>query len=572
GWAPFSHRELQKKLSSPQRKPQRKILSAAEAKLRQERRQMVAELNRAQLASGITEKLKQHEERARGVRFRKEEQLLKAEEEAKRKMEGADARRKEHRRGIVRKANDANSKVEEVLFMNKLTVEDLKITLQMKLAEVDRRIQSGSRARRQQLLAGISDRQRKRTRDKAAQMSERRLEAESAAAMRWEALQKRLEAVQQRRRDRERETSRRMQAANRHTQARERRKAMLHHPARVTVPATVAGKAKGGGRAVWVDSRRKGAMDAAAAAAPAAPAAVADKNSSRNSRNNGSGNTRNVDDENDTNDEVDFPEGKPRPELSRTPRNVSVRAPAAAMNEDPPPTQAASAALLLATTACPRRGRAQKKRARKVKDNLRQLCVEASTTGPTATAVAPWPRLEKAAGELAELAVAKTQVVKSQAAAQAATPPADAPASRLAPATDVPLAASTEPPSLSMPTSPVGLLSGVNSGDVRTAVVAAAGTTTDENVGYSGKGRAAALIVEVNAEDGARSGDGGGGGGSYSSSGADRLSARGEGGQLLLGGHRKTRRGMDSQSSVCVCSAVASGGVEDGGAGCEGKP
>ena len=47
----------------------------------------------------------------RGVRFRKEEQLLKAEEEVKRKMEGADARRKEHRRGIVRKANDANSKV-----------------------------------------------------------------------------------------------------------------------------------------------------------------------------------------------------------------------------------------------------------------------------------------------------------------------------------------------------------------------------------------------------------------------------------------------------------------------------
>lgn len=47
----------------------------------------------------------------RGVRFRKEVQLLKAEEEAKRKMEGADARRKEHRRGIVRKANDANSKV-----------------------------------------------------------------------------------------------------------------------------------------------------------------------------------------------------------------------------------------------------------------------------------------------------------------------------------------------------------------------------------------------------------------------------------------------------------------------------
>lgn len=37
GWVPFGHRELQRKLSSPQRKPQRKILSAAEAKRRQER-------------------------------------------------------------------------------------------------------------------------------------------------------------------------------------------------------------------------------------------------------------------------------------------------------------------------------------------------------------------------------------------------------------------------------------------------------------------------------------------------------------------------------------------------------
>ena len=49
------------------------------------------------------------------MRFRKEEQLLKAEEEAKRRMEGADARRKEHRRGIVRKANDANSKVKRAV-------------------------------------------------------------------------------------------------------------------------------------------------------------------------------------------------------------------------------------------------------------------------------------------------------------------------------------------------------------------------------------------------------------------------------------------------------------------------
>jgi len=53
----------------------------------------------------------------RGVRFRKEEQLLKAEEDAKRRMEGADARRKEHRKGIVRKANEANSKVGIFLYL-----------------------------------------------------------------------------------------------------------------------------------------------------------------------------------------------------------------------------------------------------------------------------------------------------------------------------------------------------------------------------------------------------------------------------------------------------------------------
>lgn len=41
--------------------------------------------------------------------------------------------------------------------------------------------------------------------------------------MRWTALQKRLEAVQERRRDRARETRRRMQAADRHHRARERR-------------------------------------------------------------------------------------------------------------------------------------------------------------------------------------------------------------------------------------------------------------------------------------------------------------------------------------------------------------
>ncbi|CAM9123112.1 unnamed protein product [Choristocarpus tenellus] len=174
----------------------------------------------------MVKKLKLKEERARGVRFRKEEQISRAERGIRQRMEDADKRRMEYRRQIVLKASDENSKVDEVLFMNKLTVEDLKITLQMRLVEVDRKIQSG-RERRQQLLAGISDKQKKRTKDKAKQMSERRLEAEEAAAQRWESLQKRLEAVQLRRRERDKETMRRMQVAHRHDQARERREAIL---------------------------------------------------------------------------------------------------------------------------------------------------------------------------------------------------------------------------------------------------------------------------------------------------------------------------------------------------------
>jgi hypothetical protein len=47
---------------------------------------------------------------------------------------------------------------DQVLFMNKLTVEDLKITLEMRLAEVDKKIMGG-RLRRQHYLVNIAARQ-----------------------------------------------------------------------------------------------------------------------------------------------------------------------------------------------------------------------------------------------------------------------------------------------------------------------------------------------------------------------------------------------------------------------------
>lgn len=65
---------------------------------------------------------------------------------------------------------------------------------------MENRIQAG-RARRLEHLHGIKNRQRKK-REKARQMTERRLEMEQHAADRWAALHARVDAVQQRRQQR----------------------------------------------------------------------------------------------------------------------------------------------------------------------------------------------------------------------------------------------------------------------------------------------------------------------------------------------------------------------------------
>ena len=112
----------------------------------------------------------------------------------------AERRQKAHIQAIARKAENETSKVKEVSFINNLTAEGLRITITERLTEVEKRIQAG-RARRLQHLHGIKNRQRKK-REKAMQMSERRLEMEQMAAERWVSLQARVEAVQERRQTR----------------------------------------------------------------------------------------------------------------------------------------------------------------------------------------------------------------------------------------------------------------------------------------------------------------------------------------------------------------------------------
>ncbi|CAN0087698.1 unnamed protein product, partial [Phaeothamnion confervicola] len=202
-------RYLHRKFSSPDRK---RRLSPAEAQRRHDRRQRAAALNRAQLAGGLRLKLQLQSDRAKEVGERQAQRLAEREREFQDRLDQADARRVAHRQGIVRKASDENHKVDEVLFINKLTVEDLKITLQMRLNEVERKIESG-RERRLQHLTGIAARQKLRRKERVAQMTERRFELEKAASGRWAQLQQRLEAVQERRAARMAEMRRRQEEA-----------------------------------------------------------------------------------------------------------------------------------------------------------------------------------------------------------------------------------------------------------------------------------------------------------------------------------------------------------------------
>jgi hypothetical protein len=102
----------------------------------------------------------------------------------------------------------AREQVSEVLFINSLNEDALAAELQRTLEEVENRILAG-RKRREELLTGISDQQRRRNRKKVEQMSELRLSLEREKMERWEKIQKRLETVRIRREERLAELQRR---------------------------------------------------------------------------------------------------------------------------------------------------------------------------------------------------------------------------------------------------------------------------------------------------------------------------------------------------------------------------
>ena len=190
-------RAMHHKLSSPdRRKP-----SPAEAKKKQEERHDIAARNREALEEARRRRVGEAAARLQQVKDRQEELQMLSSGRLAKKLSESEERHAQHIQAIARKAENENTKVEEVLFINGLTADHIKLTLRCRLNEVEERIKAG-RLRREEIFETKRARQKKREREKAAQMSERRLIHEREAEDRWERLQGRIEAVGRRRKAR----------------------------------------------------------------------------------------------------------------------------------------------------------------------------------------------------------------------------------------------------------------------------------------------------------------------------------------------------------------------------------
>eukprot|EP01036_Dinobryon_divergens_P028672 gene28672-37656_t len=202
-------RTLHDKLSSPDRK---RDLSPTEALRIHEARQIAAETNRDK---SMAEKVQKAMIASTRVKLRGEKEakrLLLKEQALEEKLKDAELRHTKYIKQIKGKAGNENAKVNEVIFINSLNSEGIAEQLQQKLEEVEARILAASE-RRQQRLAGIGNRERKKNTKKANQMCELRLALERQKMERWEKLQKRLHAVQHRRAARLEEIQRRCDEA-----------------------------------------------------------------------------------------------------------------------------------------------------------------------------------------------------------------------------------------------------------------------------------------------------------------------------------------------------------------------
>jgi hypothetical protein len=203
---------LHAKLSSPDRK---RSLSPSEAKRRYEAKLQTAENNREKNVAEIKNKAALANNRVKLHTIKEAQRKVQAGEALQEKLRVAEERHSEKLAEIKEKAVSENAKVTVALSSSVQNSETLQIHLQEKLKEVEARV-LGATQRREQRLEMISGSQRKKNNRKVQQMSEFKLQLEKQKAERWEKLQHRYEAVQERRLKRLEELKRRESERDHH--------------------------------------------------------------------------------------------------------------------------------------------------------------------------------------------------------------------------------------------------------------------------------------------------------------------------------------------------------------------
>ena len=199
---------LHNKLSAPDR---RRAASPTEVRRKQEAKQHSAESNRDKTVAERRQKALLVSDRAKIRGINEQKRLNLAESALEERLRDAEKRHEECIKVIKLRAGNENTKVSEVMFINNMNAEGIVDQLRQKLVEVEARVLAAV-MRRQDILTGITARQRKRNNKKVQQMSELRLQLERQKMERWDKLQRRLEAVQVRRQARFLEMQRRSDA------------------------------------------------------------------------------------------------------------------------------------------------------------------------------------------------------------------------------------------------------------------------------------------------------------------------------------------------------------------------
>jgi hypothetical protein len=212
----------------------------------------MAELNRERIESDRMAKLQLAAAKGRDVTERQAQKLTEQVDAMKSKQHKANALREAHLQMIVGKAESENNKVEEVCFINNLTIENMKAEIRHRLDRV--RLRREARLEDVRIKADVqlevgtspshpppalfpplrftlsttpSTLHRLLSFDTQAANRRRKEQEAEAASERFSALQRRLEAVEERRIVREEEVQRRQSRLQRKTQeAGERRRAL----------------------------------------------------------------------------------------------------------------------------------------------------------------------------------------------------------------------------------------------------------------------------------------------------------------------------------------------------------